>query len=46
MIITQMFDLFVYMIQKTSYNDFVLTFSYFAILVLIIRMMRDLLHVN
>ena len=46
MIITQMFDLFVYLFKKISYNDFVMTFSYFAILALFVKGYRSLIHVD
>ena len=46
MIIIQLFDLFLFLIKKISYNDFVLTFSYIAILCCIFKMLRDLIHVD
>lgn len=46
MIVSEMFDLFVYLVKKLSYNDFVMTFSYIAILVLLVKAYRGLLHVD
>lgn len=46
MIIENVINLFVFLVKKLSFNDFVLTFSFFLIFEIIVKMLRDLLHVD
>lgn len=45
MIILQMFDMFLYLVKQCTSGDFVMTFSYFALLALFFNALRSLLRV-